>query len=414
MTEFAGSIKRLRLAFVSTIFLFPQDAGGKIRTCNILRGMKGGKFEITVFMPATDTELSLWASEIEKISDRYLCLGPSTGSFLARLKRLMSATPFSVHNNLNDIGQKLLETALHSNDYDVVVFDFIHSTIYLPPSIFMPTVCFTHNVEAEIFDRHYKVANKPLMKLLWKSQAKKMHRYESKSLKRFDRVVAVSEKDAEYFREVYGQNNVGTVPTVVDLDFFQFNEIPPNNDETPLTIVFTGSMDWIANIDGIEYFIQEVWPKVLAKISNSKLVVVGRRPPISLIKMAERHAGIVLTGFVDDIRPYVKNAHIFIIPLRVGGGTRIKAFEAMAMGCPVVSTGIGIEGLDVRADEHFLLRDSAVDMANGIVDLIDNPARRRAMALSSRALLEEKFGHMAASRAFENICIDAINRHHSG
>jgi glycosyltransferase involved in cell wall biosynthesis len=286
----------------------------------------------------------------------------------------------------------------------------VHAAVLRPEHIDAATVCFTHNVEAEIFARHARQASNALMRGIWSTQHRKMVRFERFQLSRFSTVVAVSERDARFFRQQYELCNVEVIPTGVDLDFFAWQERMPIGKAHPPHVVFTGSMDWAANIDGVSHFVKEVWPLVLAACPDARLTIVGRDPPASLLKQTSEFPGITCTGFVPDVRPYVHAAHVAVIPLRVGGGTRIKAFEAMAMGCPVVSTAIGIEGLDVTPDEHFLLRDGAKDQARGVLDLLQNPLRANAMARRARLLVQERFGFQVASAAFERICCRAIER----
>ena len=151
-----------------------------------------------------------------------------------------------------------------------------------------------------------------------------------------------------------------------------------------------------------------MWPLVLAQLPEARFVVVGRNPPAALVRQARASNGVEFTGFVDDVRPHVRQAQAFVIPLRVGGGTRIKAFEAMAMGCPVVSTAIGIEGLDVEPDRHFLLRDSAQTMAQGVIELLTDAPLRVSLSTAARQVVEQRFGHMAAAQVFERICLKAM------
>jgi glycosyltransferase involved in cell wall biosynthesis len=163
-------------------------------------------------------------------------------------------------------------------------------------------------------------------------------------------------------------------------------------------------MDWAANVDGMSHFLQQVWPRVLARQRDARLTIVGRDPPASLLQQAKALSGVTCTGFVPDVRPYVRAAHAAVIPLRVGGGTRIKAFEAMAMGCPVVSTAIGIEGLDVVPDDHYLLRDSAEEQADAVLLLFSDGERRNALSRRARECVEQRFGHRVAAQVFESIC----------
>eukprot|EP01031_Cornospumella_fuschlensis_P009511 gene9511-11673_t len=171
-------------------------------------------------------------------------------------------------------------------------------------------------------------------------------------------------------------------------------------------------MDWEANVDGIRFYIDEVWPRVRTKVPNAQLRVVGRHPPASLTQ--RNVPGVTFTGFVDDVREHVRDAQAFVIPLRVGGGTRIKAFEAMAMGLPVVSTTIGIEGLDVDHGTHFLRADGAEALAEATLKLIADDALRQKLSRAARALVEDRFGHRVAADVFGRILVEAVEAAEAG
>jgi glycosyltransferase involved in cell wall biosynthesis len=403
------TLQRPRLAFVSPNFLFPNDTGGRIRTTNILRGLKGGAFELTLISPATAAQHSEWARQLDGVSDRFIAWQPATvPPAWVRALGLWRSLPVNVQSDRTAAGMVAVSRALRESAFDVVVFDFVHAAVLRPATVSAATVCFTHNVEAEIFARHVKQAGNALTRAVWSSQHAKMLRFEREALRDFDAVVAVSERDAAFFRDSFGLPTVATIPTGVDFEYFAWHEPPPVDAAHPPTVVFTGSMDWAANIDGIRFFLAEVWPRVVAARPDACFTIVGRKPPSALIEQARTQPGVTCTGFVDDVRPYVRAAHAFVIPLRVGGGTRIKAFEAMAMGCPVVSTAIGIEGLDITPDEHFLLRDTADDQARAVLELFDDAPLRRRLARQARQCVEARFGHRVAAQAFEDICLRAL------
>jgi len=405
-------VKKLRLAFVSPVFLFPNDAGGKIRTTNILRGLKGGAFDVTLMSPATDAQRVDWMGALEEVSDRFECWEPTPRR--PRWRRaldLVGRMPVNVSADNTAAARECITKALAAGDFDVVVFDFVHAAVLCPPRLDMAAVCFTHNVEAEIFERHSRNARHLLMRRIWASQHLKMQRFEREALRKFTSVIAVSERDAAFFRQHYRLDDVSDIPTGVNLDFFSWTLPPAVDTGHPPTVVFTGSMDWEANIDGVTHFLDDVWPLVLREMPQARFEVVGRHPPAALVARAERTSGISFTGFVDDVRPHAHAAHVFVIPLRVGGGTRIKAFEAMAMGCPVVSTAIGIEGLDVESDRHYLLRDTAADQAEGILALLRDAPLRDRISRQARACMEARFGHRVAADAFERICLRAVELH---
>lgn len=401
---------RPRLLFVSPSFLFPNDTGGRIRTTNVLRGLKDGAFEITLACPADAGQQSRWGEALGGVCDRLVAwTPPRTRARWQRAADLWGDLPVNVAADRTAAGREAVRRTLAEGRFDVVVFDFVHAAVLRPERVEPASVCFTHNVEAEIFGRHAVQATNPLMRRVWRSQHTKMLRFEREALAGFTAVVAVSERDAAFFRAQYGLSTVATIPTGVDLDFFAWGEPPPVDAAHPPTVVFTGSMDWDANIDGVSHFLSATWPLVRAERPDARFVIVGRRPPAALVEQARAAGGVTCTGYVDDVRPHVRGGHAFVIPLRVGGGTRIKAFEAMAMGCPVVSTAIGIEGLEIIPDDHFLLRDDPVGQARALLDLLADPARRAGLSQRARQCVEERFGHRVAARAFEQICQRALH-----
>jgi glycosyltransferase involved in cell wall biosynthesis len=395
--------RRGRLLFVSPRFLFPADSGGKIRTGQILRGMKGGAYEISLASPVPEGGRERFAAEIRAICDHFLSWPePRRGPAFAvtRLRHLVSELPVPVATDRSRAGRRVVETALALRP-DVVVFDFPHAAVLAPPELSVPSVLFTHNVESEIFHRHAEVAGNPVRRALWRNQLRKMERFERNVLSRFRTVVAVSERDADRFRKDFGIARAEVIPTGVDLDYFTCT--PP--EEGAARIAFTGSMDWLPNIDAIDWFLDEVWNLVARACPDANLTIVGRNPPGSLIeKVRARGVPWELTGFVEDVRPHVRGSSAFIIPLRVGGGTRIKVFEAMAMGCPVVSTSIGVEGLPLGPDRHYLRADTAPDFAAALVRLLREPDLGRRISGEARRYVEEKFSFRHAARVFEEIC----------
>lgn len=403
---------RPKLAFISPVFLFPNDAGGKIRTTNTLRGMKGGEFDITLVSVASSDQERRWSTEIRGVCDKFIPWKPiAERPKWRRAFDLADELPVNVTTDRTPNGIAAVERIVGSADYDVVVFDFVHSAVLRPTHMPFASVCFTHNVEAEIFARHAKEATNPVQRWLWSSQHKKMARFEREQLSRFTTVIAVSERDARFFLDSYEVSDTQAIPTGVDLDFFSWKAPPEVNAAFPPTVVFTGSMDWAANIDGVQFFLKKVWPLVLAQRPDAQFLVVGRNPPGPLVASVRSLPSVKFTGFVDDVRPYVHSAQAFVIPLLVGGGTRIKAFEAMAMGCPIVSTAIGTEGLGAERDVHFLERDGAQEMAEAVLSLLRDPQLRDQLSKRARQVVEQRFGHQVAARAFEKICLDAVQRH---
>jgi glycosyltransferase involved in cell wall biosynthesis len=407
--------QRRRLLFVCSRYLFPLDSGGKIRTVNILRGLKGGAFEITLASPLPANEPSLAPVETRDVCDRFLGWPDAARGALYqwnRMRHFLSQLPVAVASDGSAAGRRVVARAL-GDAPDVIVVDFPHAAVLAPPPYSCASVMFTHNVEAEIYYRHAKIAGSSARRAVWRNQAKKMERYERELLSRYTAVVAVADRDKDHFKRNYDIDNVSVIPTGVDLEYFAYRAEGDQgegegDDET---VVFTGSMDWMANVDGIEYFMDEVWPLICLARPLARCVIVGRSPPPSLVERAKsRQLRWTFTGFVDDVRPFVHNAQVYIIPLRVGGGTRIKVYEAMAMGCPVVSTRIGVEGLPVIDGVHYVEADTASAMAAAIVSLFKDQGRRKQLSQQARTFVEANMSARRAAQVFEEICLRALKK----
>ena len=399
-----------RLLFISPRFLFPLDQGGRIRTANTLRHMKGGAFDITLMSPVPQGA-ERFAEQTAALCDRFVSWPELPMSRLRRAIALAGTLPVAVATDASAAGRRLVADELAKRP-DVVLVDFPHAAVLLPDTLSAPSLMFTHNVEAEIFSRHADVVHGP-MRWMWRDQARKMRQFEGQTLRRFDTVIAVSVRDADTLREAYALRHVEPVETGVDVDYYAFHapDDAPAFGPTEGTVVFTGSMDSRSNVEGVGFLMREVWPLVLQARPQARAIIVGRNPPDALVAEA-RARGLTweFTGFVEDVRSHVARAHVYAIPLRVGSGTRIKVFEAMAMGCPVVSTSLGVEGLAVRDGVDYIAADAASDFSAAVLALLDHGSRRRALASAARALVVEHFAWGQVTRRFEALCFAATDQ----
>jgi glycosyltransferase involved in cell wall biosynthesis len=230
-----------------------------------------------------------------------------------------------------------------------------------------------------------------------------MRRFEKEMCRRFDSVIAVSAEDREQMKDEYGAEAVFDVPTGVDTEFFR----PSGTVQKPHSMVFTGSMDWLPNEDAIRYFVREIMPLIKTKVPDVTLTVVGRNPPAALVDLSKEDPSLIITGRVDDVRPYIESAAVYIVPLRIGGGTRLKIFEAMAMEKPVVSTTIGAEGLPLTDGVELLLADEPVTFADAVLKLFRDS--RYATELGQRAadVVRENHGWRQVTEDFVSLCTQA-------
>ena len=279
----------------------------------------------------------------------------------------------------------------------------------MPRRLPCASVLFTHNVEAEIWRRHYERQTDPVRRFLFKQQWRRMLRFEAETVSRFDLVLAVSETDRDTLQRLYGeelQAPVFTVATGVDTRFFA----PRAGAEVaPRHLVFTGSMDWIPNEDAMKHFCADILPRIRGEEPGVTLSIVGRAPTPAVQRLAEL-AGIEVTGRVDDVRDHIGRAAVYVVPIRIGGGTRLKIFEAMGMGKAVVSTTVGAEGLPVTHGKDVWIADGPERSPRAVVTLLRDPAQRVQLERAARELVVTRYDWSAVAGQLEDALETAAGR----
>jgi glycosyltransferase involved in cell wall biosynthesis len=404
MTGSAGN-RRLKVLFFSQRFPYPMDTGGKIRTGKLLEYLRQ-VFDVTLISNVESPKDDPYLGQVGKLCAEFYPVPwkevkkYSFKFYLRVLAKMFSRYPISVSNDYSaDLERTLLEV-LQKSKYDLLICDFLQPSINCTKVTGCPTLLFQHNVEAVIPRRHYEIATNPISKIFWWLQWRKMERYERATCQRFHGIVTVSESDKRILETHYGARNVFAIPTGVDTEFFS-----PGAEQTiDNSLVFTGSMDWLPNEDALLYFAKDILGKIKAKVPTVTLTVVGRNPSRYLQQELSQYPEIQVAGWVPDVRPYINSHAVYVIPLRIGGGTRIKAYEALAMGKAMVSTTVGVEGLPVRHREHLEIADTANDFAEAVVTLLKDRTRRTHLGNAARDFVRENFSWAKAGQTFAAIC----------
>jgi sugar transferase (PEP-CTERM/EpsH1 system associated) len=386
----------MRILWIKTELLHPVDKGGRIRTYQMLRSL-AKRHHVTYLClddgtaaPNARALASEYCNQLEIVQFNPPAKGGLRFVF-DLVVNLFSPLPYAVARyQSTELRARISELA---HNAELVVCDFLMPSVNVPEDLTSRKVLFQHNVESMIWERHVTVPQHPIRKIYMRQQWRKMQRFESRMCHFFDHVVAVSNDDARIMNERYQIGSVSAVPTGVDIAFFA-HRLAPSHERNEL--VFVGSMDWMPNEDGIRWFAECVFPQVRLRVPNAQLTVVGRSPPASVRRLANREAGIYVVGTVPDVRPYWERAAVSIVPLRIGGGTRLKIFEAMAMGIPIVSTSVGAEGLPVVNGDHLLIADSPEMQTAAIVSLLTDREAARRMA-------ERALGYVAANCSWDAV-----------
>jgi sugar transferase (PEP-CTERM/EpsH1 system associated) len=391
----------LRILWVKSGGLVPQDTGGKIRSFNLLREL-ARNHDVTLFTfygkHGQDAH-----SQLKRYFSSVACVPIDLpeprgfGEAVDYTKNLFSFQPYTMAKYCRPVVAKALRELLAQHEFDIIVCDFLFSADAIPWDCPAPKVLFTHNVEEQIWRRHCQVTHNPIWKAVSWREYQTMRKAERHYVNLADHVLAVSETDRKYFANYADAAKITVIPTGVDVDYFQ----PSAQEQNPSRLVFTGSMDWLPNEDAIEYYAQSILPILRREIPQVELCVVGRKPTQRLQALAARNPGIVVTGEVDDIRPHVHGSSVYVVPLRIGGGTRIKIFEAMAMGKAVVSTPIGAEGLPVQHDKNIVLAESPAEFAGQVTRFLKDRNERERIGKAARELVEQNYSWRSVAVAFE-------------
>ncbi|MBV9761336.1 MAG: glycosyltransferase [Acidobacteriaceae bacterium] len=389
----------MKILWVKTDFLHPTTRGGQIRTLEMLKALhRRHEIHYVAFDDGANTEGPERSGEYSSCAYRVPHSVPPRRSprFAGQLLQgLISPLPVSVARYVSSGMKRQIEKLLAQEKFDSLVCDFLFPSPNIPD--IRRAVLFQHNVESMIWKRHVEEARNAAKKAYFRLQARRMEDFERTICRRAGHIVAVSEVDRAAMQNLFGAERISSVSTGVDIEYFA----PPDRPEHKADLIFVGSMDWLPNIDAIQYFAAEILPLIQKQRPDCRVIVAGRRPTPALQELARRLPGIVLTGTVPDVRPYLWGSTVSIVPLRIGGGTRLKIFEAVAARLPVVSTTIGAEGLPLANGRQIAIADTPSDFAENCLKLLSDVALRDRIIEEAWQFVAGQFSWDAVTRDFE-------------
>lgn len=403
----------LRLLWAKVGPLWPPDTGGRLRSLNLLAELSRAH-QVTVLTThgPGDADPAALAARLplaERVASvPYAIPKRDSARFAAALARSwLSPLPVDLAKFRAATLRREIARTLARGDVDVCVADFLSVTPNVELGGAAPVLFFAHNVEHMIWRRLRDVERRPWRRAALEVEWRKMRRWEAHVVRRASLTVAVSDVDRDRLAALAPGAAVRAIPTGVDTGYFAPNGVPERTGR----IVFTGSMDWHPNEDGALHFLEAVLPRIRAAVPHASFAIVGRNPTVRL-RAAAAGAGAIVTGTVDDVRPHLAEAAVCVVPLRVGGGTRLKIYEALAMAKAVVSTTIGAEGLPLEPDRHFVQADDPAAFASAVTALLREPVRRAALGAAGRRLVEARYGWRQVAREFQQRCEEARENHH--
>jgi glycosyltransferase involved in cell wall biosynthesis len=268
-------------------------------------------------------------------------------------------------------------------------------------------ICDEHNVEAELFEQKNNSLQSLKLKLRAKLHASKLQSIERDWIQKADRIWVCSNEDTKLLQQLYGQSaDSDVVPNGVNVAYYnsvRLGECSPPEElaEKHRNLLFLGQLSYSPNTIAVQLLIDQIYPQLKKINPEYRLLLVGRNPTPAMLKAAQQDPGIIVTGSVNDVRPYLAAATLMIVPLLQGGGTRLKILEAFASGCPVISTAKGAEGLNIKDGEHLLIRNSIEEMVTGVGELWSKPSLRRQLSQAAYELVKTEYSWEAVSQRVE-------------
>ncbi len=395
----------MRILFLSGWFPYPPDNGSKIRVFNLIRELSR-RHDTTLLSFAQEpvtrerlTEMESYCQSVHAVP--YIEFEPKR---LRALLGFLSSRPRRIVDTYSREMEEMIKEVGGRNSFDIVVASQLRSAPYAlllkrPLRIFEEVEL---AVNQEQFIKQRNLLYKARFGLNWW----KLSRFVGKLLREFDGCTVVSRQEQDTLLKVSpGYSPIAIVPNGVDLDFYTGDFGPPEPD----TLVFTGGLTYSANFDAIDFFLGEVLPPVKAQRPEVTLRITGRTDGVA-VEQLPLSKGAVFTGYLDDIRPCVARSWVCVVPLRIGGGTRLKILEAMALGTPVVSTSKGAEGLEVTPGEDILIADTPAEFADALLRLLGDRALRARLAENGRRLVSEKYDWKYIGRELERLLQEVVDR----
>ena len=321
------------------------------------------------------------------------------GKNILALKSLVKKNPYTINWLESPIMHQTVEKWQSELHFDVVHFDTISLAPYIKYFPQTPSVLDHHNIESHMMLRRSELETNWLKKFYFFQEGVKLQQYEKRLCRRFNIHITCSNLDSDRLREINSNILVEEIANGVDIAYFS----PRNVAENPNSLIFAGGMKWYPNQKAMLYFAKQVWPLLKCEIPGINMDVIGQSPPATLLDLSARDSTFRVHGFVDDVRPYLDRAAIYVCPITDGGGTKLKILDALAMGKAIVADPIACEGIEVTENKNVLFASSPRQYVEKIQFLLKNPDIRKEVGESARQLILKSYAYLNIGKKLSQI-----------
>jgi glycosyltransferase involved in cell wall biosynthesis len=392
----------MRILYIASNPPLPANNGARMRICAILRALRA-EGHSTILAAFTDPgESGGGPDALKALSDEAFVIPrvtpamTSMGGYLGRLGALLTTSPYAVIRFRSAPLQARIAEQLGLGGVDAVLCDSIYGMVNLPATT-LPIILDCPNVEHLILERFADLERSGAKRFYARLEARKLKTFETACCRRAALALACSERDRSVLQALCPGVPIHVAPNTVDLTRYDAGKAP-HPGEAPI-VLYMGGMDWYPNRDAVDFFVGQVWPTVRSRTPNARLVVAGRNPTSELRRNLEADARIEVMGNVPDMRPVISRSAVVVVPLRIGSGTRLKILEAAAMRKAIVSTSLGVEGLDFVHGKEVVVADDPREFAQDVTELLEDATRRAALGLAGRRRVEQTYSEATMREA---------------
>lgn len=392
----------MRVLLLTQVLPYPPDSGPKVKTYYVLKYLAEHHQVILVsFVRETDKPEHI--HHLESLCERVVTVPISRSpvrDLLFLLKSLINGQPWMMLRDERPEMRAALARLQREQHFDIVHADQLNMGQYALPFKDSRRVLDLHNALWVLYKRLAETLpfTKPMKYILLRDW-RLLKRYEGHMVRIFDAVTAVTAEDRESLREAAARDDIEVIPIAIDTDEQARVQRKPRGPH----IIHIGTMYWPPNIDGITWFLDEIYPLIQKQVSDVRCTLIGARPPASIVERGQRDPSITVTGYVDDPTPYFEDASLMVVPLRAGGGMRVKILNALSQGIPMVSTTVGCEGIDVTDGHDILVADDARSFAEAAIRLLTDAQLNDTITRNGRQTAEQRYDYRQACKPLDMI-----------
>lgn len=394
----------MKILMLTPYLPYPLLSGGQIRTYNLLKKL-AAKHEITLFALIKENSERQYIPELEKYCAKVRVFKRSKQPFtLGNIFRtLFSTFPFLVIRNYVPETTKAITKELATNHYDLIHAETFYMMPHLPKTQ-IPTILVEQTIEYLGYESYADRTRLPFMKWLLGIDIAKIKRWERYYWESCEKLIVMSNEDKEFIAKEIGlTSKIEVVANGVDSKWFAEKE---RKLPEALTILSVGTFKWLPNVEAVTFLVEEIWPKIKARLPQARLWIVGNAPTSTVLEFQQKDTSITVTGGIPDIRDAFKGAHVLLAPVFSGKGTRYKILEAMASETPIVATDIAVEGLGVKHGREVMLGMTAEELAVLTVDVLEDKSKRIALAQAGREFVTQHYDWEKISQKLDQVYRD--------